>query len=105
MRDLLVPAHFGNVHQAFDALLELDENAIVHDADDFAVDFAAGRIFFRVVHPRIGRQLLKSERDALLFLVELEDDDVALLLRLYYVGGMLAAAPTTVLDGKQAGYS
>src|SRR4029077_8438956 len=73
MGDLLVPAHFRDVHQAFDALLELHENTVVHDADDFAPDLAACRIFFGGVHPRIGLQLLQSERDALLFLVELED--------------------------------
>src|SRR6202022_670154 len=57
MRDLLVPAHFGDVHQAFDALLELDEDAIVHDADDFAPNFAACRIFFGGAHPRALREL------------------------------------------------
>src|SRR6266404_537709 len=52
------PAYVANVHQAFDPLLELDENAIVHDANDFALYLAARRIFFRGVHPWIGNKLL-----------------------------------------------
>src|SRR5206468_712972 len=52
--DLLVPAHFGNVHEAFDALFQLDKHAIVHDPNDFAPDLSAGRIFLRRSHPRIG---------------------------------------------------
>src|SRR6266446_315604 len=102
MRDLLVPAHFRDVYQAFDALLELDEYAVVHHADDFAVYFAACRIFFGGVHPWIRLQLLQTERDALLFFVELEDDDVQLLLRLYHVRRMLDAAPAQVREVQQA---
>src|SRR5271154_4388257 len=40
------PAEFGNVHQAFDALLEFDEYAVVHHAHNFAFYFSAGGIFF-----------------------------------------------------------
>ena len=55
MLDFFVPAHFGNVDEAFDALLEFDEHAVVNDADDLALDFAACGIFFRGADPRIVR--------------------------------------------------
>src|SRR5271169_3367185 len=96
------PAHFGDVDEAFDALFELDENAVVDDAYDFAFYFATSRVFFRSVDPGIRHQLLEAERDALLFLVELEDDDVQLLLRLDDVGWMLDAAPAQVRQVEQA---
>jgi hypothetical protein len=57
--------------EAFNALLELDENAVINDADNFAFNFAASRIFLRGVYLGIGHQLLQAERDALLFLIEL----------------------------------
>src|SRR5690242_10379083 len=96
MLDFLGPAEFGGVDEAFYALLELDKNAVVDNADDFAADFAAGRIFFRGVDPGIGAELLQAEGDALLFLVEFQDDDVELLFRLDQVGRMLDAAPAEV---------
>src|SRR5208337_4086755 len=34
VRGLLGPGHFRNVHQAFDALFQLHEHAVVHHADD-----------------------------------------------------------------------
>src|SRR5580765_4416073 len=101
MRDLLVPTHFRDVYKPFDTLFQLDENAVVDYADDLAPDFAARRILFRRVHPRIGHQLLQSERNALLFLIELEDDDVQLLLRLHHVRWMLDAPPTQIREVQQ----
>src|ERR1700676_1641004 len=95
------PAHFGCGDQAFDSLFQLDENAVVDDADNFAFYFAAGGIFFRGVDPGIWHQLLQAERDALLFLVELQNDDVQLLLRLHDVGRMLHAAPAQVGEVEQ----
>src|SRR6266581_4263787 len=56
--DLLVPAHLRHVYQAFDALFQLHEHAVVHDSDDLALHFTARRIFFRRAHPGIGHQLL-----------------------------------------------
>src|SRR5712692_2331300 len=100
--DLLVPAHLGDVHQAFDALFQFHEHAVVHDADDLAPHLSARGIFFRCAHPRIGHQLLHPQRDALLFLVKLQDDDVDFLLRLDDVGRMLDAAPAQVRQVQQA---
>ena len=96
MLDFFVPAHFGDVNKAFDALLEFDEDAVVDDADDLAFYFAACRIFFGGADPGIVRELFEAERDALLFLVELEDDDFEFLIGLNDVGRVLDAAPAQV---------
>ena len=37
MTDVARPAHLADVHEAFDARLELDERAVVRDRDDLAV--------------------------------------------------------------------
>src|SRR5271163_2776325 len=95
------PAEFGDVHQAFDTLLELDKYAVVHYAYDFAFYLAAGGIFFRSADPRVRHQLFEAERNALLFLVKFQDDDVEFLIRLDHVGRMLDAAPAEVGEVQQ----
>src|SRR6267154_734113 len=101
MHALLVPTDFRDMHQALDSLFELHEHAIVHHAHDLAVHLAARRVLFRRTGPRIGHQLLQSERHPLLFLVELQDNDVQLLLRLHDVGRMLDAPPAQVREVQQ----
>src|SRR5271169_5629803 len=102
MQSFFRPAHFGDMDEPFDALFEFDENAVVHHADNFAFYFAASGIFFRGVDPGIRHQLLQAERNALLFFVELEDNDVELLLGLHDIGRMLDAAPAEVREMEQA---
>ena len=46
--------------EAFDALLEFHERAVVGDADDASVDVRAHGIAVLGVEPGIGRQLLES---------------------------------------------
>src|SRR6185436_4484832 len=41
--DALAPRHFADVDQAFDARLQLDDRAVVGQADHFAADAHAGR--------------------------------------------------------------
>ena len=65
--------------QAFDALLQLDERAVVGDADDAAADVRAHGIALRGVQPGIGRELLEAQRDALLVFVELQNLDLDLV--------------------------
>ena len=45
--DLLGPGHLGDVDQALDALLELDERAVVGEAHDLALDARADRVLDR----------------------------------------------------------
>src|SRR6185369_3294805 len=43
MLDALGPAHFGNVDQTLDAVLELDEGAVIGHARDLSIHAAANR--------------------------------------------------------------
>src|SRR5262249_22969698 len=58
-----VVGDLGDVDQALDALLELDEGAEVEDLEDLAVDDLADRIVVRDAIPRIRDELLDAERD------------------------------------------
>ena len=98
----LGPGHFGDVDEAFDALLELDERAVVGDREDAAADLGADRVALDGVEPGVRRELLEAERDALLFLVELEDLDLDLVANVDEVAGVGETAPAHVGDVEQA---
>ena len=70
---LLGPAHLGDVDQALDAGLQLDEGAIFGDVGDAALEHAADRIFGRGALPGIALELLHAERDALGVAVDADD--------------------------------
>ena len=50
--DALRPRHLGDVHETFDAVLKLDERAVAHEVDDFAVDALRDRVLLSDVLPR-----------------------------------------------------
>src|SRR5271165_2830589 len=82
MLHALRPRHFTDVHQPFDALLQLDERAIIRDADDAPAHMRSNRIALGRIHPRIGRELLKAQRYALLLAIELENLNLDLVAHL-----------------------
>src|SRR3954471_18673921 len=69
----LRPGHLADVDQAFDALLEFDERTVVGGGDDATFNVSADGITIDSVEPRVRRELLEAERDALLFIVVLEN--------------------------------
>ena len=73
MHVLLGPAHLGDVDQALDARLQLDEGAVVGDVGDAALELEADRVLGAGAVPRIAHQLLHAERDALRLGVEADD--------------------------------
>ena len=61
--DVLVgPVHFGHVDQAFDAVLDLDERAVVGDVRDLAEHARVRRVAAGNVLPRIRAELLEAQR-------------------------------------------
>ncbi len=54
------------------------------------------------IEPRIGRELLEAQRDALLVFVELEDLDLDLVADIHQVAGMSQASPGHIGDVQQA---
>ena len=61
---LVGPVHLGDVHQAFDALFDLHEAAVVGDVRDLAEQARVGRIASRDGLPGIRAELLEPERHA-----------------------------------------
>src|SRR5690606_36500906 len=66
------PAHLADVDETLDALLQLDERAVVRDRHDLAAHARADRILPLDVLPRIGQQLLEPEGDTLAVPVDVE---------------------------------
>ena len=95
------PAHFGYMHQPFDARLELYERAVVHDVDDFALDAQIGRVCFGGLLPRTRLELLEAQGDLLALAVDVEDLDFDFLIDRDALAGMVDAVPTHVGDVQQ----
>src|SRR5207249_3680102 len=65
MLDSFRPAHLRDVHQTFDAGLQLDESTVIGNARNFPGDARSdGEAFFDCFR-RIGQKLLVTQRDAL----------------------------------------
>ncbi len=102
MTNMLSPTHFGNVDEAFDALLELDERSVIRDRDDLALDRLVFRVLLFDVLPRMRLKLFQAERDTLALLVIVENHDVELLIEVDELGGMRDAAPREIRNVKKA---
>src|SRR5262249_10979792 len=99
---LLGPRHLGDVDQALDARLELDDRAVVGDVGHAALEAGADRELGLDALPRIGLQLLHAERDAVRLVVDLDDLDLHLLADVEHLGGVIDAPPRDVGDVQQA---
>src|SRR5687767_2387630 len=96
------PAHLADVHETFDARLELDERTVVRDRDDLAGHARADRILRRDVLPRIRLELLEAERDALALPVDVEHFDFELAPDLDHLRRVRDASPGHVGDVQEA---
>ena len=64
--DLAGPAHVGDMKQAVDAFLDLDEGAVVGEVADRPLDHRSGRILAGDLIPGIDLGLLHAQGDLLL---------------------------------------
>src|SRR6185503_10618503 len=96
------PAHLADVHQAFDARLELDKGAVVRDRHHLARDARADRILVGDVLPRVALELLETERDALARPIDVEHLDLELRADRHELRRVRDAAPRHVGDVEQA---
>src|ERR1017187_7937767 len=98
----LGPGHLADVHQAFDALFQLDEGAVVGHADDAAVYMRTDGIALGCVQPGIGRELFEAQRHALFLAIELQHLHLDLVAHLHQVARMGQAAPGHIGDVQQS---
>ena len=99
---LLGPRHLGDVDEAFDARLQLDERAVVGDVGDAALEALADGVARLDRRPRIFLKLLHAERDAVRLVVDLDDAHLHLLADAQHFGRMVDAPPGDVGDVQQA---
>src|SRR4051812_41205081 len=97
----LRPGHLADVDQAFDALFEFNERAVVGSGDDASFNVRADGITIDGVEPRVRRELLETQRDALLFVVVLQNFYLDLVADVDEVARMRKASPTHVGDVEQ----
>ena len=95
---LVGPIHFGNVHEAFNAGFDFNEGTVVGDVRDLAEEAGALRIAAGDADPRIFAELLETEADAVLVLVELENLGFEFLTNLNDFARVTDAAPGQVRD-------
>src|SRR5690606_8773217 len=99
---LLGPGHFGDVDQAFDARLQLDERTVIGDVRNRTGDLLADRVLGRDAIPRIRLELLHAERDAVGFLIDADDLNLDRLADGQDFRRMVDATPGHVGDVQQA---
>jgi hypothetical protein len=96
------PGQVGNVDQALDAGLDFDEGAEIGEAGHLAADAVAGLVSLVDVQPRVRRQLFRPQRNFLVLLVEVEDEDFDLLAGFEKIPGMGHLGPAHVRDMEEA---
>src|SRR4030042_2540247 len=73
MFHLFAPGHFRNMNQSFDSLLKFDEDDIISDIDHFPLNARSHRIILQSEIPWVREDLLQSQRNLLLLLIEVEN--------------------------------
>src|SRR5437763_11135111 len=102
MLHALRPGHLADMNQALDALLQFNERAVVGHANDASANVSADRIAMLGIEPRIGRELLESQGNALLVLVVLQNFHLDLIADVDEILGMSETSPGHVGDMQQA---
>src|SRR5437867_3320526 len=94
--DPLGPGHLRHVDEPFHAGLELDKGSVVGQTDDLALHPRLAREFLVDRLPRIEAALLVTQRHALLFGIELEDDHLDLIPDVEHFARVVHPAPRHV---------
>src|SRR5215216_185226 len=102
MLDAFRPAHFRNVNQPFNAAFELHERAIISHARDTPVHARADREALFDAGPRIGKELLVTEGDALALAIEFKNLDLNVVANAEQLVRILQTSPRHVGDVQQA---
>src|SRR5690606_8653953 len=88
---LVGPVHFGNVHQAFNALFQLGEAAVIGQVGDLGNNASVLWVTSLDSNPWVFAQLLQTQGDAVALAVELQHFDVDLVANVDDLGRMLDA--------------
>ena len=79
---MLAPRHLRNVNQTLNTRLNLNECTVVSENDNLTLHVVTNLEVSIQSIPRMWGQLLQTESDTLLLLIEVEDNNVDLLVEL-----------------------
>src|SRR5213596_3355055 len=96
------PRHLRDVDEPLDAGLQLDEGAVIGEANHLATGLRARRERLLDALPGVRRLLLVAERDAARLAVEVQHDHLDLVADLEDLRGMAHAPPAHVGDVQEA---
>ncbi len=96
--EVLAPAHLAYVDKTLYAGLYLYERTVVCHNDNFAVNMVADLEVGIKIIPGMGHELLETEGDTLLLVVEVDDNDLDVLVELDNLAGIGNTAPAEVGD-------
>ncbi len=102
---MLAPAHFAYVDQALYAGSDLYKRAIVGHYYYFAFHMVANFQVGAQRVPWMGHQLLQTKGNALLLVVEVEDNHIEFLVQLYHFFRVAHTAPAQVGDMDKSVYA
>ena len=102
---VLAPRHFRYVDQTFYARSDFDECTVVSHHNDFTLHVVANLQVRIQCIPRMRSQLLQTQCNTFLFVVEVEDNYVQLLIEFYNFVRIAYAAPRQVGDVDQTVYA
>src|SRR5690606_22084418 len=105
MADALGPAHLGDVDEALQARLDLHKGAERREVGDLALDPLADGVVGEHLFPRVRRELLHGEVDALALEVHVQDLDLHLVTDLDDVTRVVEAAVRELGAVDQAVYA
>src|SRR5579864_7003662 len=94
----LGPGHLTYVHKPLNALLQLDESAVVGNAQYAPANPRADGITLSRIQPGIRGKLLESKRDAQLVAIKLENFHLNLVTYVDQIAGMCKPAPRHIRD-------
>ena len=98
----MLVGHLGDVHQALDALAQVDESAERDKLGHSALDDSADGVLLDQCAPRILGGLLETQGDALAVEIDVENLDLDLLADLDNLGRMVDVVPGELGDVDEA---
>ncbi len=84
------------MNETLDALFQLNENTVLHEAGDFAVNDTSRRIVVIHSRPGIGSFLLETQRDTIL--IHFQNEDLDIIAHSDHFPGMPHMGPGHVVD-------
>src|SRR5690606_19852795 len=99
------PIHFRNVDQAFNALFQLSETAVVSEVGDFRFNTGTFRVTLGDLDPRIFTELFQAQRHTIALAVEFQNLNVDLVANIDDFAWMLDTLPRHVGNVQQTIYT